>query len=734
MTDFTGTHVWTDGLNVYYSVSRSDPDNPGSYIQIHRVLVDGEWETKEFGGSSYIDGGGIWTDGVDMFYSNNGAHYVLKDGAWVHKYWGSCNTFLASNIWSDGSSIYLSSASDHYIRNGDSWIPMSWDNEDIHGNRVWTDGTNIYCRSSSGTSNYILHDNTWEPKIWDGAYSPDTVGRIWSDGANVYCSLSPSEHYVLSSEQSSSPIDPVPAYYLYGEESDEGNILLRTSDGTKRYKGAVFPELPEYDKEKFPYMYADHYSLGTHRVWILENPLAHKVTTYPDTVPVLGGTSVESLFSTGEAKVLYIDSDLDVGEWEDTASPSSATPYWANHDILREDGTVYRSASISPIPMGLSYIVTYKYNGHEGAALPAWDRRAYPYAILIDDGSLVCTTTPFYYDGEHARVDTYDRLTFDYDGVYYDIPYHFNNVKYASSAKWSNHDIFNADGTVYLAASNPIDVKTGEEIDVSPIVDTGTAINPGLMFMGYIVGRAIAGQITTGAHWETIFEGTLIADDVPEDFAKYPVKGLVRFTAEKYLAWQRTYRLTVNETRYLLTANNEDDLLPCIGNYYIYTGSVNDDTGLEYFIRSDAGTPEMIFMSLEPGTYRVKIEKELNAESVYDKYYYNGSIYPVIPEEIRKEYPYWIIKSGFMAFEAWGSHTPVTLAVDGKLTNGSAALCKYARFEGDLFGNRSAWCRWGEWIDEVFRVDEYYLRWANHDVLNEDGSIYMAGSEPVPIT
>lgn len=75
-------------------------------------------------------------------------------------------------------------------------------------------------------------------------------------------------------------------------------------------------------------------------------------------------------------------------------------------------------------------------------------------------------------------------------------------------ARWSNVDLPCAedDGTEYviLAGSNPIDKETGEEIQLTPSIEpdkppeetvtSAPAPDPTSMLMGWLVGRAIAGQ------------------------------------------------------------------------------------------------------------------------------------------------------------------------------------------------------------------------------------------------
>lgn len=57
------------------------------------------------------------------------------------------------------------------------------------------------------------------------------------------------------------------------------------------------------------------------------------------------------------------------------------------------------------------------------------------------------------------------------------------------SAIWTSHDILNTDGSIYLAASEPIPVGGEPE---KPTTDS--SLDPTSMLMGWLVGRAVASQ------------------------------------------------------------------------------------------------------------------------------------------------------------------------------------------------------------------------------------------------
>ena len=55
--------------------------------------------------------------------------------------------------------------------------------------------------------------------------------------------------------------------------------------------------------------------------------------------------------------------------------------------------------------------------------------------------------------------------------------------------KWANHNIYKEDGTLYLAASYPIDPETGEEITIyDPNIRPVPQLNHAAMLMAFVMG------------------------------------------------------------------------------------------------------------------------------------------------------------------------------------------------------------------------------------------------------
>lgn len=142
-------------------------------------------------------------------------------------------------------------------------------------------------------------------------------------------------------------------------------------------------------------------------------------------------------------------------------------------------------------------MANYLYNGVKLPALPEWDKETYPYAYIQDGSNLIppgaraiilrVFEVPVYAIGNAVSttaatnsitwkcpitdaVEWTGRTETTYEA----------DASCGGNAIWTNADILNMDGTLYLAASDPIPV--GEPIDKASFMQ------------GYIVGRRLAGM------------------------------------------------------------------------------------------------------------------------------------------------------------------------------------------------------------------------------------------------
>ena len=181
--DMCGTDIWTNGTNIY-----------NSYYENY-VLDKGTdyWEYKRFKGAT-IAGLNVWTDGTNIYFSQGSNHSVLRNDNWMTKTWSGLTSFTGYNVWSDGSKTYYSEGSKQYVLNGSTWEEKTWNGfSDIYGEYIWTDGTNTYY--SYEADQYVLNGNTWEEVNWTGM-TEFYGNRVWTNGTNIYCS-SGSGSYIL---------------------------------------------------------------------------------------------------------------------------------------------------------------------------------------------------------------------------------------------------------------------------------------------------------------------------------------------------------------------------------------------------------------------------------------------------------------------------------------------------------------------------------------------------------
>lgn len=216
--DMYGRYIWSDGDNIYslYWANSTSSGNENSYILNKET---GEWTKKSWNGldkTQKFMGSYIWTDGENIYESNEGYHYMLnkETDTWVEKKWNGLtkeeigdDNFRPYNLWRTEKHIYHSYDDKHLIldKSTNTWNEKKWYKTDgtemnFSGNDIWYDGKHyIYSDYSYGKAiSYKLLDDeqTWEPYLINGSelLSPDNshnseyfLGRnFWSDGNNIY--------------------------------------------------------------------------------------------------------------------------------------------------------------------------------------------------------------------------------------------------------------------------------------------------------------------------------------------------------------------------------------------------------------------------------------------------------------------------------------------------------------------------------------------------------------------
>lgn len=187
------------------------------------------------------------------------------------------------------------------------------------------------------------------------------------------------------------PDVPIASMYLYGQQSETGNIGLRVGETVTLYNGAVLPKLPEWDKETYPYAILktqwniDDGSFKLAYLFLYTNEANYHVTD--NGWVYFGSTPYKIHHVVGSDS--YIEGSTDA--WSDgneyDKDGSTRVEEWNVRDIYMEyltwanfkveyDGTVYLEAS-DPIPV--SGIVGYSYNGTVLSELPESEL---PYSLV----------------------------------------------------------------------------------------------------------------------------------------------------------------------------------------------------------------------------------------------------------------------------------------------------------------------------------------------------------------
>lgn len=270
--------------------------------------------------------------------------------------------------------------------------------------------------------------------------------------------------------------------YLYGTPSESGNIGLRSGDTVTYYDGAVLPMLPEWDREKYPYAHVVYYGMDN---WIAQAGLyvtSKPMVYYPNEYYCLHADDMgtfDYILHSGNPR--NFDGSWDF-EWAYNrttvgADYTSSTACWAIYDIYNEDGYLYLAKS-DPIPV--TGLVGYSYNG---TVLPNISvvytdelKEEYPCAYIYK-GTLftggisyylhLTTADPYYgvSDSEKWCIGRRagDKSYWWYDGLSDNFEFHYDWTNEGVMANmdnlvWANFDVLDEDGSVYMAASDPIPV------------------------------------------------------------------------------------------------------------------------------------------------------------------------------------------------------------------------------------------------------------------------------------
>lgn len=241
--------------------------------------------------------------------------------------------------------------------------------------------------------------------------------------------------------------------YLAASEpvrTNSGNVALAEGEGYVLYNGAVLPPLPEWDKVKYPCAVLGKYALGggKYRTMLCYSSL-------PLHESILGLMPPEGCIGLS---YMYYEDKWQLSENWDDGNPfgmPSNSPTWANYDVMASDGTTVSVAASEPIPLASSEPVA---AAHEGMR---WDVKTYPYACF---GTNAWGNTLFMYSKTPCeRTDNWWVMAgvayFLVNGVWeyqFDTSNSTGNARTVIVPQWSNHDLYEKDGSLFLKGTEPV--------------------------------------------------------------------------------------------------------------------------------------------------------------------------------------------------------------------------------------------------------------------------------------
>ena len=229
------------------------------------------------------------------------------------------------------------------------------------------------------------------------------------------------------------------------------------------YNGVRLPKLPEWDREKYPYAVITK---------IGDEPDTYSYCVIADASPIVVKTNGE-LYKWKYNK--RYDYDLSTGlAWIDRSTSLDADKgriIWANEDVAYENGNIYMTKSEpEPVYTAAPKTQLMSFNGVRLPALPYIDTEAYPYVIIGRESSgdnyrLEAMGDKVYISssGMVWRYEYGDILSTNayMDGVGWSYLHKYSDdLLYSTIVEvaWANFDVLNEDGSVYLAASEPVPV------------------------------------------------------------------------------------------------------------------------------------------------------------------------------------------------------------------------------------------------------------------------------------
>ena len=256
--------------------------------------------------------------------------------------------------------------------------------------------------------------------------------------------------------------------------------------------------------------------------------------------------------------------------------------------------------------------------------------------------------------------------------------------------------------------------------------------------------------------WETLFEGEVTTES--SEFNGYVATP--NFSESPLFLANNGIRVTINGVSHISTSSVTGNTGSYyVGNLWLYENKENTglgDNGLDYFICTNFemfGSANNRIFTRESGTYQVKIERALFEPVAY---LYNGVQLPDINTvwTDKETYPYAVVivedgesidvtfAGSTIATVVFASSRPEYNADKNRIICNTPILMSYYTDDNtiaDVAADAGLNYGLNEWGTPIAAyqlyspVEDGKQYWTSYDILNTDGTVYLAASDPVPV-
>ena len=194
--DLNGNIMWQKPSSITYPYLFMSNNNA---LYNKDINVEWTWTSGTPGPVSNPQGQYYWSDGTNLYYSDNNNQYVYTGSEldnydstkWVSK--SNWPNIYGNDIIKINGELYaLNSTSGSYLYNSstDTWSPftITGAGSGMKGDTIWTDGTDIYWNISDDTIRVLDQiDLSWGSNIIINITNSNAY-YYWTDGTDVYYS------------------------------------------------------------------------------------------------------------------------------------------------------------------------------------------------------------------------------------------------------------------------------------------------------------------------------------------------------------------------------------------------------------------------------------------------------------------------------------------------------------------------------------------------------------------